>query len=53
MNESRIARHEVDVIDAGCFVAQPRFKEKCRLLPFRIEKILNEQERLEPAVRKS
>ena len=52
-NESRITRHEVNVIDAGCFVPQPRLKEKCCLFPFRIEEILDEQKCLELAVRKS
>ena len=40
----RIARYEVDIVDASCLVAQTRFKEERRLFPFRVENVLNEQE---------
>ena len=44
--EPRITRHEMNIIDAGCLVPQSRFKEECRLFPFRVEHVLDEEKRL-------
>lgn len=46
-----IPRHKVRVGDTGRFVTQAGVKKECGLFPFRIEKILHEEERFQPAVR--
>lgn len=49
-DKSRIPRHEVRVRNAGRFITQAGIEEERGLLPFRIEEILHEEERLEPPV---
>src|SRR5690242_17557244 len=45
-DEPRIARHKMDIIDAGCLLAQAGFKEERRLFPLGIEKVLNKEKSL-------
>lgn len=49
-DKSRTPRHEVRVRNAGRFITQAGIEEERGLLPFRIEEVLHEEERLEPPV---
>lgn len=50
-HKPRIPRHEVCIRDTGRFIAQAGIEEEGGLLPFRIKKILHEEERLQSAMR--